>query len=551
MKLFVRPSIANPLNRWIAMAALGACLLALESCGIPKLRGPEPTRPLPETFTGEEPADNSAYLAIDEFFVDPNLTGLIYNSLAGNQELKILNEQIQIANNEVLRRRGAYLPFVTIGGRALAEKPSFNTPIGAAEDQLFPANGGAGGFPNPLPDFMVAANLSWQIDIWRQLRNARDAAGLRYLGTIDGRNYIITRLVAEIAENYYTLMALDQRLMILDSIISLQERSLELAKARKAAARDTELAVQRFQAEVRKNQSEKLIINQEIIEVENRINFLCGRFPQPVFRTTTNFIDLALHSLSLGVPAQLLQNRPDIRQAERNLEAAGLDIAVARANFYPKLNIYAGVGYEAFNAKYLLVTPASLIYNVAGDLIAPLINKKAIRADYLNANAQQLHNYSNSIELKKQQVTALETSVDVASNLFQNARLEYIDILFAQRDLLDARRVLIDTKREQLSAIVNTYQALGGGLTLIDYVQWSVNPEMLMLAPDAQGAGMPFCPPGTPGAFLPGAMPQQGGDIPATPPAAPVEPTPAPAPAPVPDAPALVPPTPNQAEEKK
>ena len=188
------------------------------------------------------------------------------------------------------------------------------------------------------------------------------------------------------------------------------------------------------------------------------------------------------------MPAQLLQNRPDIRQAELELAAAGLDVRVARANFYPKAFITGGVGYEAFNTKYLFLTPESLIYSVAGDLVAPLINKAAIKADYMNANARQLQavydyqriilnaftevinhvskvqNYSTSIEIKRQQLASLEASVDFASKLFQNARVQYIDVLFAQRDLLDARMVLIETKQEQLSAIVNTYQALGGGL---------------------------------------------------------------------------------------
>ena len=90
------------------------------------------------------------------------------------------------------------------------------------------------------------------------------------------------------------------------------------------------------------------------------------------------------------MPAQLLQNRPDIRQAERELAAAGLDVKVARAHFYPELTITAGVGYEAFNPKYLFLTPESLIDNVAGNLVAPLINKKAIQAEYLSANAKQL-----------------------------------------------------------------------------------------------------------------------------------------------------------------
>ena len=246
---------------------------------------------------------------------------------------------------------------------------------------------------------MMAADVSWQVDIWRQLRNARDAAALRFLGTRDGWNYVVTRLIAEIAENYYQLMALDQQLETLDRTIALQERSLEIAKARKQFARDNELGVQRFQAEVRKNQSQKLIITQEIIEAENSINFLCGRYPQPVERVSAGFLDLNLQTVNLGVPAQLLLNRPDIRQAERQLAAAGLDVKVARANFFPKLIMTAGVGWEAFNPKYLFVTPESLIYSVAGGLVAPLVNKKAIQADYMNANAMQLqalYNYQRT-----------------------------------------------------------------------------------------------------------------------------------------------------------
>ena len=134
----------------------------------------------------------------------------------------------------------------------------------------------------------------------------------------------MTRLVADIAENYYALMALDARLENLNRIIALQQRSFEIAKARKDAARGTDLPVQRFHAEVRKNQSEKLIVNQNIIQAENRINFLLGRFPQSVERRHVKFIDLSLHALSLGVPSQLLQNRRDIQQAKPSWRLPGL-----------------------------------------------------------------------------------------------------------------------------------------------------------------------------------------------------------------------------------
>ena len=504
----------------IRLAWMPVFAILLSSCGIPGNRQADPGRDLPESFNGITSSENSSQVGVDEFFDDPILTNLIDQAMVGNQQLKILAQDIEIANNLVLSRSGAYLPFVTIGGGASLNKYSLFTLNGADNAENTLPNGSH--FPQPLPNFLVATDLSWQIDIWRQLRNARDVAALQYLGTAEGRNYVITRLVAEIAENYYALIALDKRIENLDRIIAFQERSLEIAESQKEAAQGTELGVQRFRAEVRKNQSQKLILQQEIIEVENRINFLVGRFPEAVERMPVDFYHLNLHALSLGVPAELLQNRPDIRQAERELAAAGLDISVARANFYPRLMITSGVGYEAFNTRFLFQGTDSLIYSVAGNLVAPLINKRAIQAEYKNANARQLQacynyqrvvlnaftevinrinkvqNYTRSIELKQEQLAALEASVDIANKLFQAARVEYIDVLFAQRDLLDARMVLIDTKQEQLTAIIDTYQALGGGLVRNQFPPTLVSPEASQPPPSAPAEEVVPPPPPTP-----------------------------------------------------
>lgn len=428
---------------------------------------------------------SSAMVGKFELFNDPMLAGLIEQGISGNQELKILAEEVQIACNEVQSRSGAYRPFVGAAARVGVDKSGRYTREGAVEDQLEGRPGRS--FPDPVPDFLVGTTVSWEIDIWKRLRNAQRAAAMRYLGTQDGRNYVVTRLVSEIAENYYELLALDNRLVALNQIISLQQKSLEVAQAKKAAARETELAVQRFQAEVRKNESERLIVQQQIIEAENRINSLLGRYPQPIARPSVDLITIQFNTLSTGVPPELLRNRADIRQAERDVAAAGLDIQVAKARFYPALGLSAGVGYRAFDARYLFQTPDSLIYNVAGDLVGPLINKRAIQADYRTANARQLQsvynyqqtiidaftevvnylakaeNYGQSIEVKKQQLAALEQSVDVATKLFQNARAEYMEVLLAQRDMMEARMTLIETKQEQLSAMVNAYRALGGG----------------------------------------------------------------------------------------
>ncbi len=475
------------MQRMLATAIVCSILLLLPSCAIPGLRHPEAPPALPDTFKGDTSAESSGQLRIEEFFNDPKLIQLIGEALAANRELKILDEEVQIAQNDILARQGAYLPFLTFGATGGMDRSSLFTPLGTAERQLEYLPGK--NFPDPLPNPQLGFNLFWQLDIWRELRNARDAASQRYFAVSERRNYFVTKLVADIAENYYELMALDKRLETLDQTIKLQQQSLEVAKAKLAAGKATALAVQRFQAEVHKNQSEKLIVNQEIIENENRINFLVNRFPQPVDRTSTGFFDLTIHALSVGVPAQLLQNRADIRQAEREIAAAGLDVSVARAHFFPRVDITAGIGYQAFNPRYLF-NPEALIAHAAGNLVAPVMNKKAIQAEYRTANAKQLEsiynyqrvvlnaftevinrvsmveNYTKSINIKQQQLKSLEESVASASDLFQNARAEYVEVLLAQRDLLEARTVLIETKKKQLSGIVNAYQALGGGASI-------------------------------------------------------------------------------------
>jgi len=514
-------------QRAVACACVCGVLLALSGCQIPKLRYAQPAPPLPSDFNGVTSEQNSAQVGIDEFFEDPVLTQLIAQGLSGNQELKILNQEVQLASAEILSRRGDYLPFVNLGARTGLKRSSFYTPEGAAEEQLtYP---GERHFPEPLGDFGLGLDYLWRIDLWREFRNARDAAAQRYAAAIERRNFFVTELVADIADNYYELAALDKRLEFLNQTIALQEQSLQAAEAFKEAGRDTELGVQRFLAEVRKNESERLIVRQRIIEAENRINFLVGRYPQAVDRTSWDFIRLDSRVLSVGVPSQLLLNRRDVREAERELAAAGLDIKVARARFFPRIDISGTIGFAAFNPRYLF-TPDALVASLAGDLVAPLINRKAIQADYMSANARQLQavynyqrtvldaftevinsiskveNYRRSVEIKMQQLESLEFSVQLSMQLYQAVQLEYVDVLLAQRDLLEARIDVIETKQQQLSAIVNAYQALGGGYLSSNAVQGLTELGGPAIAPAPDEAPVPPAPSDPPAPEAPGKV---------------------------------------------
>jgi multidrug efflux system outer membrane protein len=483
--------IASRRRQW-SVPVLSSLVLALSACSVPTHRDADPGPIVPKEFPkapgSASAAPSSALTSIEDFFHDPVLTGLIAEALKNNLELKILAERIEIAGSKVLAKSGALMPTVeAVGGASLA-KPSTVTPEGAVEEQLEIAPGVP--FADPLPGFLVAAEFSWELDIWGRLRDAKEAARLEFLGSREGRNYVITRLVAEIAETYYTLLSLDTRLEVIDQAIVLQRQSLDIARSKKQAARETELAVQRFEAEVSRNESERMIVMQEIVQAENRLCTLAGRFPGTIERNSKGFLSLDNDALNTGVPSELLRNRPDIRRAELEIQAAGLEINVARTAFYPSLTLTGGAAFDANSADFMFQTPESVAANIAGGLVAPLLNTKELEAEYQATNAKQLmamyeyqqtvlnaftevvtrlsmvSNYGKSIDFKAQQLLSLEGSVASAMRLFQNARAEYSEVLFAQRDLIEAKLILIETKREQLSAIVNAYQALGGGNVL-------------------------------------------------------------------------------------
>jgi outer membrane protein TolC len=183
----------------------------------------------------------------------------------------------------------------------------------------------------------------------------------------------------------------------------------------------------------------------------------------------------------------LLENRPDVRRAALELEAAKLDVQVAKAAFYPSLTIDAGVGYRSFNAAHLVSTPESLGYGLAGSLSAPLLNRAAITAEYRSSNARQIKavyeyektllqaftdvatqlstiaNLQKSYTLQAEQVDTLARSVEISGVLFQSARADYMEVLLTRRDSLEAQVEIIETKRRKFQAVVALYQALGGG----------------------------------------------------------------------------------------
>lgn len=458
----------------------------IQGCSIPLLQTKKAQIQLPVHYNQPSQAsENSSNTNWKDFFDDAQLLGLIDQAIVNNKEVNILMQRISIAANEVEARKGEYKPFVNFGAGAELGKVGEFTRNGAVEKNLEIKEGKA--FPDPLANYQFGLFSTWELDVWKKLRNATKVASMEYLASIEGKNFLVTKLVAEVANSYYELVAVDNQLNNLKQNITIQQNALEVTRELQKYSRATSLAVKRFEAEVQKNQSKQYLLKQQQTELENRINFLLGRTPQAIQRTAIGFMELKPQFMQIGIPSELLQHRPDVRKAELELAAADLNIQVAKANFYPSFSIRAGLGFQAFNPKFLLTAPQSLMYSLAGDVMAPLVNRNAITALYKNANAMQvqaafeyeqtvinafvevsnqlanMENLEKNYQLKNNQVKALTESVEVANLLFKSARAEYLEILLTQREALEAKSELIETKQQQMSAMVNLYRALGGG----------------------------------------------------------------------------------------
>jgi multidrug efflux system outer membrane protein len=418
-----------------------------------------------------------ATLPAKQLFTDTILQNLIQEGIRENLDLKTAVERINEAQANLQQSRAEFLPSLAGSVTATRAKQS-------AAGLNFPPE-----FANSInlktTTFQAALNTSWEADIWGKLSSAKRAALANLLQSDAAKRAVQTQLVANIANSYYNLLALDQQLAITEQTLKNRIADVETMKALKEGAIVTGAAV--VQSEANRYAAEVTIpdLKQNIRETENALSILLARTPSAIKRASLND-QKPYEALQLGLPSQLLKNRPDVQQAEYAFRSAFENTNLARTYFYPSLTITAQGGVSSLRIRNLFDN--SIFYNVIGGLTQPIFNRGQNKARLKTAKAQQqqayytfqqslltagqevsnaLYSYQNAVEkqnTRSKQLKALEKSVSFTKELLRySSSTNYTDVLTSEQSLLSAQLSSVNDRLQELQAIVNLYKSLGGG----------------------------------------------------------------------------------------
>ena len=469
-------------NRFI-YSGIGVVLFAviLAGCSVGK-NYKRPDLKAPQQFGTTAPVGDSsvATKSWKEFFTDTTLVRLIDKAIAGNYDLQLAIQRISISQSYAKQARAAWLPAWSAQASASTSNPSENSLNGISLSNFLGTN--------HIEDFTLSTSISWEIDVWGKIRRQKQAALADYLQSLEAGRAVQTQLVAQVANAYYNLLMMDAQLAIAKRNVLLSDSIVQMIQLQKTAGEVTELAVQQAKAQ---QQNAALLVpqfEQAITLQENGLRLLLGDWPGAVSRTVelSNVI-VTDTILATGVPIDLLSHRPDVRASEKALVAANARVGVAQGNMYPSLNLTATGGLNAYEASNWFSMPASLFSTVAGSLTQPIFQRRILRTQLEVAKAEReqrviefrqsvtgaVHEVTNALvkldKLKTQQDVAtaraetLQQAVQNARLLFRSGMANYLEVITAQTNALQAELTKADVTRQQLSARVELYQSLGGG----------------------------------------------------------------------------------------
>ena len=437
-----------------------AALLSFDSCSLYR----QYERPdmhwvdsLYRRLPNAEDTVSSASVNWETFFTDSLLREWIALGIQHNTDFNVAKIKMEEAEAALLAARWALLP-----GASLSMQ---------------------GGLPG---SFSTSVSASWETDIFGALKNANRKAEAAILQSEAYRQAVQTKLVASIANSYYTLLMLDEQLAISRRTLGTWEENIRTLEALKRAGKTNEAAVLQAKANKYSVEASILTLNKEILAVENSFCALLGTVPMSIVRGTLADQKLP-ETLSAGVPADLLSRRPDVKQAEMALAQTFYDRNIAEAAFYPSLNLSGALGWTSGGVS---VDGGSMITNLVASLGQPIFSRGKIIAGRKSAEAkyrQALYNFRQSlldagvevnnalvlwntsqkrVELDKKQILSLQAAVWNTQLLMKHGNANYLEVLSAQKNLLQAELTEATDRFNEIQSIINLYQALGGGYDL-------------------------------------------------------------------------------------
>ena len=438
----------------------------LSSCGI--YTKYQPAETTPDNLYGEEVAvdDTTNFGNVNwrELFTDPQLQALIEQGLQNNTDLRSAQLQIEEAEAALMSAKLAFLPSFAL----------------SPQGTISSFDGGKATKTYTLP-----VTASWELDIFGRLRNAKQQAKALYAQSKDYQQAVRTQLIAGIANVYYTLLMLDEQLAISQQTEEAWKETVASTRALMDAGLANEAATSQMEAAYYSVQTSILDLKEQINQVENSLALLLAETPRRYERG--KLADQRLpEDVAVGVPMQMLSNRPDVRAAERSLEQAFYATNQARAAFYPSIVLSGSAGWTN-SAGSMIVNPGKFLASAVGSLTQPLFNKGQIMAQYRIAKAQQeeaslsfqqaLLNAGSEVNdalvacqtskaktlLFEKQIQSLEKALESTSLLMEHGTTTYLEVLTARQSLLSAQLSQTANRFTEIQSVINLYQALGDG----------------------------------------------------------------------------------------
>lgn len=462
-------------NNIYKIALLAVTAAVLQSCFVAKdYKRPEfKTADLYRNEVVSTDTISFANVSWDKIFTDPLLQGYIKKGLTNNLDIRIAMQNLAAAEATMKQGKAGYFPTLSAGADWTHQELSKNSQFGAIVQN------------RSTDQYQLTGTLSWEADIWGKIRSNKRATNAAFLQTSAANQAIKTQLIASIATTYYQLMAIDSQIKVAEATLINREQSVETIKQLKKSGNVTEVGVK--QTEAQKYATLLIIadLKNNSILLENTLNILLGEASKKIERSTFESQKIQ-PQITLGVPANLLRNRPDVIAAEYNLINNFELTNVAKSGFYPSFKITATGGLQTIHLNEWF-SANSIFANIITGLTQPVFNQRQLKTKYEIAKANQekayiqfeqslltagkevsdaLAQYNNEtykITVREKQVDALKKAANFSDELLTYGLANYLEVLTSKNDALNAELSLVDNKFQQYKAIIQLYKALGGG----------------------------------------------------------------------------------------